>query len=212
VWCDAKNGYDYLGEFESYVAERDLDMFVLFANEPDLSDQCGASPSRIARLFLDLAAICPGCRFVGPMYSSADDGSKVAEVWSIVGELCGVPCPAMASLYAHSLHVYPRPGINLPPSGRVDRLCELVDGGDCLRPVWITEMGWRTCWPGVGVRFGEWLADAEGDGRIEQYFVYTTYQPPVDGCQFSAMLVWGAWPDFVLDEMGRAFREAGRNG
>lgn len=208
VWAASKNGFDYVRAFEEYVGGRALTDFVLFANEPDRPDQADMTEEEVARLFLDLVDICPTCRFVGPMYSAADNGRKVAEVWDIVGELCGSPCPAVGALYAHSLHVYPRPTLNYGPSGRIDDLCNLVDGGDCLRPVWITEMGWRTCFPGARSGFGNWLKQAENDPRIEYYFVYTTYQEPKDDCYFAPLLQWESWESGpVLDEMGLAWRD-----
>jgi hypothetical protein len=207
VWASDSNGYDYIGAFEDYIADRTTAEYVLWANEPDREDQADMSIQEVAVMFLELAAICPDCRFVGPMYSASDDGRKVAAVWERVAELCGSPCPAMDALYAHSLHIYPRQNLNTLPSERVTALCELVDGGECLRPVWVTEFGWLDCFGNVRQGFGEWLEDANADSRIKRYYVYTTYRQPSDNdCPFSALLDWGAWPDYRLRPMGVAFR------
>jgi hypothetical protein len=213
VWGWKKNGYDHLERFREYIEAEEgrtgepAELFVLFANEPDRPDQADLTTEEVARLFLALVEICPGCRFVGPMYSAADAGQMVREVWDIVLEICGEPCPAMDSLYAHSLHVYPRPLLNYGPIGRVDDFCELVDGGDCLRPVWITEFGYRNCYGGTRKVFSHWIREAEQDPRIEYYFVYSTYQQPQIDCYFTPLLEWESWETGpVLDEMGLAWR------
>lgn len=208
VWCSEKNGYDYLGAFGDYAAAREpLTDVVLWSNEPDRPDQCDDTVDETARLFLDLAAICPDCRFVGPMYSTADDGRKVAAVWERVRELCGSPCPALDSWYGDSLHIYPRPTANYGPSERVDVFCQWVYGGECQRPIWVTEVGWRSCYGDGRDGFAEWLGDLDGDGRVERYFVYSLYLQPADGCRFSPLLDWSSGG---LTAVGRAFREAGQ--
>lgn len=210
VWCDALGNNDYEAMFADAVEGGAVSEFVLFANEPDRPDQCNASIERVAQSYLNLVVICPDCWFVGPMFSTADNGLKVAAWFTAVYALCGDPCPALDRLYALSLHIYTRgpqdknspAWTNYLPSERVTELCQIVDGGECQRPVWITEIGWESNWAGVRAGIAEWVADMEGDDRVERYFMYSVWQRP--GGRFLPMVDFDSGR---LLDMGCGFRE-----
>lgn len=192
--------------------ERPAMWFVLWANEPDRPDQADMTPAEVAILFLAIVSACPDCRLVGPMYSAADAGFFVAEVWQIVEDICGSPCPAiLKNRYAHSLHIYPRPDLNGGPTYRVQEFCLIVeDAEDCSIPIWITEFGYRSCYPTPYFVFQWWVTESLRHPNIEQIFFYTTFQEPQLDCYFLGALDWSVW---VLTEthsatpIGRAWRD-----
>lgn len=192
--------------------ERPATWYVLWANEPDRPDQADMTPAEVAALFLAIVSACPGCRLVGPMYSAADAGWEVAEVWRIVEEICGSPCPAVQkNRYAHSLHIYPRPDLNGGPAYRVQEFCLIVEGEeDCGIPIWITEFGYRSCYPTPYPIFKWWVTEALNHPNIEHVFIYTTFQQPQLTCYFLGALNWSAWEltgASSVSTIGRAWRD-----
>lgn len=213
VWTAEKNGLDYVLGWSKYldqwevINDQEYSGFLLFANEPDRPDQADLTPEEVALMYLRMTEICPNCQFVGPMYSAADAGQMVREVWDICQEL---GCD-MSKLYAHSLHIYPRPDLNYGPAGRVRDFCLIVEGQeDCSRPIWVTEFGYRSCFAGVYKVFKNWTIEALTHPQIEQVFIYTTFQEPKAECHFYGMLDWDKWELFGINELspfGRAWRD-----
>lgn len=215
VWARDKNNFPYLEKFVEW-----LDYYeewqgkpyagcVMWANEPDRPDQANMTVNEVAALYLDMVAACPGCKMIGPGYSSADDGQKVRQVWDRVKQVCGINCPALANWYANNPHHFPIPEF-WSPNTRLNIFCDTVYGekGDgvntpCRHPNWPT-IGYRTCYPNVYSNFKSWLQELEARPDVEKYFIFTTYQEPVAGCQFSAMLDWNSGE---LTGLGRAVRD-----
>jgi hypothetical protein len=194
------------------INEQEAKWILLWANEPDRDDQADLTPLQVAELFLAIVEACPKCRLVGPMYSAADSGWLVAQVWRLVEEICGSPCPAVVNnRYAHSLHIYPRPDANGGPAFRVLEFCRIVEGqDDCDIPIWITEMGYRSCYPYPYLIFKDWVTEALNHTNIEQIFLYSTFQSPQTTCQFMGALQWYPWQvdeTYSIDVIGRAWRD-----
>jgi hypothetical protein len=173
----------------------------MWANEPDRPDQARLTISELIIMYLDITTYCHDCKFVGPMFSTADDGNLVRQ---FIQECNITPDCDLTHIYAWSLHIYPRPGKNWLPSERVDDLCSIIGKTYCSnRKVWITEIGYTKSAPNSYSIFYDWIKNAQNDPQIEYVFLYTTCQSP--GSQFHGALVWQGTD---LTDMGRAWRDA----
>lgn len=199
IWSHVKNGWDYVAAWK-LVVPANYTGYVLWANEPDQAGQANLTIAQLVTMFINISTYCPNCKFVGPMFSTADDGNKVKQ---FITACNANPSCNLSKIYAWSLHVYPRPAKNWSPSARVDDLCNIIGQIYCNRKIWLTEIGYTKLAPNHYSTFYTWIKDAQSDPQIEQIFLYSTFQPP--SSQFQGALLWGGND---LTDIGRAWRDA----
>lgn len=200
VWSHVNLGWDYVAEWKTVVSSN-YTGFVLWANEPDRPDQADLTTAQLVTMFINISTYCPNCKFIGPMYSNADDGTKLKQF--ITACNANSNCN-LNKIYAWSLHVYPRPAKNWTPSQRVDDLCNIIGTIYCSnRKVWLTEIGYVKGYATPYSTFYNWIVNAQNDPQIEKIFLYTTFQE--SSSPFHGALVWG---DTDLTDIGRAWRDA----
>lgn len=218
-------GYPYLANFLDWVdyiegiTGKPFAGCVIIINEFDRPDQADMTVAEVAEFMEVLAYACPGCKQIGPSESAAGDGRKIRMIKELLQTQCGSYC--MSRWWGHQPHHFPIPQ-GWDPNTRLTIFCDWFEGpiywqnGDiyrvndginspCTKPIYPT-IGWRTCYPNVGTIFPQWLQQLENNPAVEKYFIFTTYQAPQITCQFSAMLDWAAWPDYVLSPFGTAVK------
>jgi hypothetical protein len=191
LWCGWKNGYDYLTQWKQ-VVPANARIYVYVINEPDRPDQCSMTKQAAATVMIEAMSHCPGCCFVGPGISSAQDGRWVQEFITVFEDLGG----SLSRICAWSMHMYPN-STGWNAAKQIDVFCSFVP---CDRPIWVTEIGWNGCNTTKTDynNFLLWLKTLETDSRIGRYFGYTVQN---EGCVFSSFL-----DDNGLTWIGKAFR------
>lgn len=193
-------GFDYVAEWK-VVVPSNYTGYVLWANEPDRPEQANLTTAQLVAMFINISTYCANCKFIGPMYSNADDGTKLKQF--ITACNANSNCN-LSKIYAWSLHVYPRPSKNWLPSQRVDDLCNIIGQIYCNnRKIWLTEIGYTKNYGTPYQTFYSWITDAQNDPQIEKIFLYTTFQE--SSSPFHGALVWGGTD---LTDIGRAWRDA----
>lgn len=176
---------------------------ILFGNECDRPDQCNATPHETAALLISAIKHCPACQWIGPSYSVLDDGRLSEAFYQEFVSQGGNP----ERIIAGGLHIYPD-GTGLSPRQRINRYYGnyMIPTGQSYKPVWITEIGWRSCFPDNG-RSSFWLNQLTNDGRVERYFAYSPYVGPDFGaaCPFIGLFDWTTGE---LTTWGKALAEA----
>lgn len=193
LWSWVKNGYDYLAKWKQIVPSNS-EITVYFINEPDRADQANLTKTQTAQVLILAMAHCPGCCFVGPGISSAQDGRWVQEFIVIFEDMGG----NLDRICAWSLHMYPN-STGWGPTQRVDVFCSFVP---CDRPIWVTEVGWNKCNQTKADHnsYLAWLKELENDERVERYYGYTAIS---QSCTFSSFVTAAG----DLTWVGKAFRD-----
>lgn len=147
---------------------------ILFANEPDRSDQANMTTQQTAELAIRIVNYAPQACLVGPMYSTADNGLKSRQAYNAYIALGGNP----ERLCYGSIHIYPRPGNDNNAQSRVDEYYTnyMIPTGQGSKKVLITEIG-MTNLAYESEIFYDWLTWLNRDRRVLAYYIFSPYWP-----------------------------------
>jgi len=136
------------------------DGIVYFLNEPNHPGQCTMSPAQAVQMYLEVATICPACKFTMPNVSDWDYLSNWAWTREYLGIMQAVhaPHPAYGAFHTYRYPVFPM----------IDSYLSLLSEYQLDVNVVITEYG--NCDPVTAVAMHN---DLLADDRVERMFYFT---------------------------------------
>lgn len=153
------------------VLPRNYDGYLLVLNEADRPDQDNKTPQQAVNFTITVNNWFYNAILVGPNHSS-----DLSNIW-LVQYFDLLPDDV---LDIYSFHIY---SVGNNVSTRIDMFCEKI--GECNKPIWITEMGYKLYYPNTYQTMLDRTIEANNDPRIEKVFAFTNH---CVGCSYWDLL------------------------